>query len=231
MKLYIGNKNYSSWSMRPWLVLQHFGIPFDEKLIPFDEFKADQPFKMKMTQISPTGKVPTLVDEDFVIWDSLAICEYLAEQNPAKPLWPLGIQQRTEARAICAEMHSSFQTLRALCGMNIEADLQEVGQSLWNEHPQLQADVKRIQQIWADRPHANSFLSGDHFTIADAFYAPVVMRFVTYGLSVSDNAKQYMNTILAVPAVKKWIDAAKKEHLFLASQERYRTAPADASTL
>lgn len=225
MKLYIGNKNYSSWSMRPWLVLQHFGIPFEEKLVPLDEFKADQPFKQKMSQISPTAKVPTLVDEDFVVWDSLAICEYLAEQNPAKPLWPLGIQQRTEARAICAEMHSSFQNLRTLCGMNIQAELADIGQRLWEEHPLLQAEIKRIEEIWKKRPHVNGFLMGDHFTIADAYYAPVVMRFVTYGLPVSEHAKQYMNTILAVPAVKRWVDAAKNERLFLASQEHYRVPP------
>lgn len=225
MKLYIGNKNYSSWSMRPWLVLQHFGIPFDEKLVPLDDFKADQPFKMQMNQVSPTGKVPTLVDEDFVVWDSLAICEYLAEQNPAKPLWPLGIQQRTHARAICAEMHSSFQTLRTLCGMNIEADLHDVGQTLWAEYPQLQSDVKRIEQIWAKRPHPQRFLCSDHFTIADAFFAPVVTRLITYGLPISDNAQQYVNTILGVQAVKNWIEAAKKEHVFLSSQEPYRVAP------
>lgn len=225
MRLYIGNKNYSSWSMRPWLVLQHFAIPFDEKLVPLDEFKSDQAFKLKMSQISPNAKVPTLVDEEFVVWDSLAICEYLAEQHPAKNLWPLGIQQRTEARAFCAEMHSSFQTLRTLCGMNIEAELTAAGESLWQEHPQLQADVKRIEEIWATRPHANKFLCGEHFTIADAFFAPVVTRFVTYGLPVSANAKQYMDTILTVPAVKKWIEEAKKEHLFLSTQERYRSAP------
>lgn len=216
MELYIGNKNYSTWSMRPWLVLEYFGIEFEEKLIPLDDFKPEHAFKQKMLQVSPTGKVPALVEGGFVVWDSLAICEYLAEQNPAKSLWPVGIQQRAHARAICAEMHSSFQSLRSLCGMNIKADLTEVGQKLWYENVALQSDVKRIQDIWSTRPQRNGFLCGERFSIADAFYAPVVMRLISYGLPISENAQQYVNTILAVPAVKKWMDAAKKEDMFVA---------------
>lgn len=211
MELYIGNKNYSSWSMRPWLVLEHFGIEFDEKLVPFDDFKLEHPFKQKMLQVSPTGKVPALVEDGFVVWDSLAICEYLAEQNPAKSMWPVGIQQRAHARAICAEMHSSFQSLRSLCGMNIQANLSDLGQKLWQENLTLQSDVKRIQEIWSKRPQRAGFLCGERFSIADAFYVPVVMRVMSYGLPISEDAQQYVSTILTVPAVKKWMDAAQKE--------------------
>lgn len=224
MELYIGNKNYSSWSMRPWLVLEHFGIEFVEQWIRFDDFQPEQPFKQKMLQVSPVGKVPALVEDGFVVWDSLAICEYLAEQNPAKALWPVGIQQRAYARAICAEMHSSFQSLRNLCVMNIEADLTDIGPKLCSENISLQADLNRIQEIWASRPQLGSFLCGERFSIADAFYAPVVMRFISYGLPISDNAQQYVNTILTVPAVQKWIEAAKKEKQFVAQDEPYRQA-------
>lgn len=227
MELYIGNKNYSSWSMRPWLVLEHFGIEFDEKFIQFDDFKAEHPFKQKVLQVSPAGKVPALVENELVVWDSLAICEYLAEQNPAKLLWPIGIKQRAQARSICSEMHSGFQTLRTLCPMDIESDLSQIGHAHWQESAQLRADVKRIEEIWSSRPNSKGFLSGDHFTIADAFFAPVVMRMVSYALPVSDNTKQYIQTILANTAVKKWIEAAKKEHLFNPNKDTYQSPSSD----
>ena len=223
MELYIGNRNYSSWSMRPWLVLEHSQIPFQEVLVPFDDFRADQAFKVIISKVSPTAKVPTLLNDNMRIWDSLAICEYLAELYPDKALWPADLELRTKARSICAEMHSGFPNLRTLCGMNIEADLAEVGERHWAEHEKLRLEVNRIECIWASRNSKHGFLCGDTFTIADAFYAPVVMRFISYQLPVSTQAQLYMQTILNVPAVQKWIELAKKEHLFVQNQEPYRT--------
>lgn len=209
--------------MRPWLTLEHFQIPFEEVLIPFDDFREDQNFKQIISQVSPTGKVPVLIDTDQTIWDSLAICEYLAERHPHLDIWPKDVYWRSHARSICAEMHSGFSQLRTLCGMNISADLQEIGQQLWHDHPVLRHEVKRIEEIWQQRSFASGYLCADHFTIADAFYAPVVMRIISYGLPVGDNAQTYIRTILAVPAVQAWIDAAKQENWFVKNQEPYRT--------
>ena len=145
--LFIGNKNYSTWSMRPWLVLRYFNIEFNEHLIPFDDFKLESEFKQHIFKINPTGKVPALQHDGLLVWDSLAICEYLAEQFPQKYLWPENKAQRARARSMSAEMHSGFPTLRSICGMNIEADLIEVGQRLWRDYPQLTIDVQRIEKI------------------------------------------------------------------------------------
>ncbi|MBJ9983937.1 glutathione S-transferase family protein [Acinetobacter sp. S40] len=224
MELYIGNKNYSSWSMRPWLVMTHFNLTLDEHAVAFDDFAVEGQFKQTMSAISPAAKVPTLVDQDVVVWDSLAICEYLAESFPEKHLWPVDKTQRARARSISAEMHSSFMTLRQYCGMNIEADLRFIGSKLWNDLPALRTDVARIEQIWAERPDMNGFLCGD-FSIADAFYAPVVMRFVSYGLPVSEQSQQYMQTILANAAVQQWMNQAQVEKQFVQNQEPYRQHP------
>lgn len=226
LELYIGNKNYSSWSMRPWLVLKHFKISFKECLIHFDDNQSKeilkQTFKQTMSRISPTKKVPVLIQDDFVIWDSLAICEYLAEQYPHLQLWPMDSKQRAYARALCAEMHSGFQTLRQLCVMNIEADLAEIGQKLWLEHPQLQEDVQRIEAIWAKRLQQDQYLFEHDFSIADAFFAPIVMRLISYQLPVSEHTKIYMQQILTIPAVQQWITEAKAEKRFIQSLEPYR---------
>lgn len=227
MELYIGNKNYSSWSMRPWLILEHFQIPFQEYVVFFDDFQPDHLFKQTMIKISPTGKVPVLVDGELVIWDSLAICEYLADRFPDRGLWPEDPVQRAQARSACAEMHSSFSQLRSLCGMNIEADLSKVGQQLWAEHAALRQDVARIEQIWAMREE-KAFLFDHHFTIADAFYAPVVMRLRTYQLPISAQTQQYCETICNVPAVQHWVNAACQEHQFVLRQEPYRQQPDEA---
>ncbi|RKG34196.1 glutathione S-transferase family protein [Acinetobacter guerrae] len=221
MELYIGSKNYSSWSMRPWLVMKHFDLPMQEHLVAFDDFSADGQFKQLMSLISPSGKVPTLIDQDIVVWDSLAICEYLAERFPEKHLWPIDKTQRARARSICAEMHSGFSTLRQYCGMNIEADLRFIGSKLWNDLAGLRADIARIEHIWAERPEIHGFLCGD-FSIADAFYAPVVMRFVSYGLPISEQSQQYMQNILTNPAVIQWITQAQAEKQFVQHQEPYR---------
>ena len=222
LDLFIGNKNYSTWSMRPWLVLKHFDIHFKEHLIPFDDFKLESPFKKTILTINPTGKVPALKDDELLIWDSLAICEYLAETFPEKSLWPKDKKQRARARSMSAEMHSSFMTLRSTCDMNLDADLSEVGAKLWAKKPQLQEDVKRIQALWAERPSQDGFLCGNEFSIADAFYAPVVMRFIGYGIPVSEDSQMYMQKILKLPAVQQWMAEAKAEYVFVACEEQYR---------
>lgn len=213
MDLYIGNKNLSSWSMRPWLVLEHFQIPFTEHLIPFDDFAEGHPFKQTMLRVSPTAKVPTLVDQGLSIWDSLAICEYLAERYPDRSMWSEDQIQRAHARSISAEMHSGFSNLRTLCPMNIKESLPEIGAKHIEESEALRKEIKRIEQIWLSRPDPEGFIVSSSFTIADAFYAPVVMRILSYQLPVSPNAQQYIQTILSVPAVKKWMEQAKHENL------------------
>ena len=220
-QLFIGNKNYSTWSMRPWILLKQLGISFQEHLIQFDSFAADSQFKTAILKFNPTGKVPVLVDGDIVVWDSLAICEYIAEQNPDKNVLPQDRKQRARARCISAEMHSSFQSLRNLCPMNVEADLAHIGQQLWLDNAQLRADVARIEQIWSERPAEDSFLCGE-FSLADAFYAPVVMRFECYKLPISASSQSYMQKILALASVQQWIAAAKQEQMFVPFDEPYR---------
>jgi glutathione S-transferase len=206
MQLIIANKNYSSWSMRSWVLLKAFDIPFEEKLLCYPTEQKDGLFE----QDTPTGKVPVLIDNEFLIWDTLAIAEYLAEKYPEKNLWPVDLKQRTRARCIAAEMHSGFLNLREHCGMNIRAQFQKVGAQLWEEHLKLQHDIARIEKIWSDRPSVDGFLCGN-FSIADAFYAPVVTRILTYGLPVSENTQRYMQSMLLHPAVKAWIDEALTE--------------------
>ena len=220
-QLFIGNKNYSTWSMRPWLLFTQAGIAFKEHLIQFDSFAADSHFKTAILKFNPTGKVPVLVDGDIVVWDSLAICEYVAEQHPELTLWPQDTVLRARARCISAEMHSSFQALRNLCPMNIEADLSHIGEQLWGEHAALRADVARIEQIWSQRPSTDSFLCGE-FGIADAFYAPVVMRFECFDLPISASGKSYIDKILSLPSVQQWIAEAKQEQMFVPFDEPYR---------
>jgi glutathione S-transferase len=155
--------------------------------------------------------VPVLDVGEFKIWDSLAICEYLAEQNPDLALWPKLDYLRAQARSIGGERHSSFMALRQLCPMNIQAQYSIAeGQALWAQHAELRADVERIEQIWAQRADEHPFLFGD-FSIADAFYAPVVMRFKSYALPVSERSQQYMQHIMQHPAVIQWVDAARAE--------------------
>jgi len=133
MQLYIGNKNYSSWSMRPWVLLRQSGIAFDEVLVRFDSFDAQSEFKRALSALTPTGKVPLLVDDGLAVWDTLAIAEYLAEKFPQLNLWPRNARQRARARSICAEMHSGFGALRSACPMNIEASLPDIGALVWRE--------------------------------------------------------------------------------------------------
>ncbi len=225
--LYIGNKNYSSWSMRPWVLLRQAGIPFDEVVVRFDSFDPGSQFKQRVGAVSPTGKVPALVDGDVVVWDSLAIAEYLAERHPERQLWPANAAARAEARSVCAEMHAGFGALRTHCTMNIEARLPEAGARIWREQPAVQADVARLVAMWQGllARHGGPLLFGG-FSVADAFYAPVCTRIVTYGLPVPAAVQAYVDRVLALPGVAAWIADALAEHDFIAFDEPYRSAPA-----
>ena len=223
MQLYIGNKNYSSWSMRPWLLMKHAGIAFEERALRLD-WAEGSPFKQTLLAIAPTGRVPLLVDDDFAVWDSLAIAEYLAEQHPEKRLWPADRLQRARARSLCAEMHSGFGDLRNAFVMNIEAELGDVGARVLREQPKAAADVARIDAMWTVALERNGgpFLFGE-FCIADAFYAPVCSRFKTYALPLGPAAAAYAERVRALPAFTEWADAARAEHDWIADDEPYRT--------
>lgn len=223
IQLYIGNKNYSSWSMRPWVLLRQAGIAFEEILVRFDGFSTDSQFKQVVAPINPVGKVPVLVDEGLVVWDTLAIAEYVAEQFPDKKLWPVDRSARARARSICAEMHSGFMALRSACPMNIEASLSDVGALAMRDQPAVRADLQRIVSMWSDllAQYGGPMLFGP-FTVADAYFAPVVMRIRTYGLPVPADVKAYMERLCDLPGVKAWIDGALAEQDFIDFEEPYR---------
>jgi glutathione S-transferase len=204
LKLVIGNKNYSSWSMRPWVAMTAFGIAFEEIRIGLDRPDTSS----RIAQYSAAGRVPVLIDGETTVWDSLAICEYLAEQFPDRGMWPRDVRARAIARAVCAEMHGGFTGLRSAMWMNIRARFPGKGRTM-----EAQADIGRISEIWEDclarvGPHA--FLFGD-FSIADAYYAPVVMRFRTYGVSLAPALQAYADRVAEHPAVQRWIDEALAE--------------------
>lgn len=199
--LYIANKSYSSWSLRPWVLMSELGIPFEEKLVPF----GDGPGKGFRT-FSPSGRVPCLHDGDAVVWDSLAIAEYLAEDHPA--VWPSNRMARAWARSASAEMHSGFTALRTQCGMICGARirLHEIGSAL-------KADIDRVGELWSeglDR-FGGPFLAGDAFTAVDAFFAPVAFRVQTYGLVLPGPAAAYAQRLLALPSMRRWYDASLQE--------------------
>ena len=223
MQLYIGNKNYSSWSMRPWVLLTQAGIPFDEVMVRFDAFTPESQFKATLRPLSPTGKVPLLVDGELVVWDTLAISEYVAEQFPEKHLWPQDKAARARARSLCAEMHSGFGALRSACPMNIEANLADTGALIWRDNAGVRADVARLVTMWQQclQVSGGQLLFG-HFTVADAYFAPVCMRLVTYALPLPDDVAAYVQRVCALPGVKAWTDAACAEHDFLDFEEPYR---------
>ena len=202
--LVIGNKNYSSWSMRPWVTLTAFDIPFRELRICLDQPDT----AARIAEHSPAGRVPILIDGDLTIWDSLAICEYLADQFPEKNLWPSNRQARALARSVCAEMHCSFAALRKSMSMDIRARHPGAGRTA-----ESQADIGRISEIWEEclvKYGAHQFLFGD-FSIADAYFAPVVMRFQTYGVFLAPALQAYMERVIAHPAVSRWINEALAE--------------------
>ena len=222
-KLYIGNKNYSSWSMRPWVLLKQAGIPFEEVMVRFDSFAADSSFKKTINAVTLTGKVPVLVDGDLVVWDTLAIAEYVAEQFPDKTLWPGDKTARARARSVCAEMHSGFTGLRSHCTMNIEASLADAGALIWRDQGAVRADVARLVAMWQEllNQHGGPLLFG-HFTVADAYFAPICMRLKTYALPLPSVIADYVARVCALPGVKAWIAAALAENDFLDFEEPYR---------
>jgi len=225
LKLYVGNKNYSSWSMRPWVLMKQAGIAFDEAMVRFDSFDQGSQFKMAIAAVNPVAKVPVLVDGELAIWDTLAICEYLAESFPDKALWPRDKAMRARARSICAEMHSGFGNLRNHCGMNIEASLPEIGAILLRDQPGVRADLARLVQMWSEllERHGGPLLFGE-FGIADAYFAPVCTRIKTYALPVPPAIEAYIGRVLALPGVKAWIDDALAEKTFLPFEDPYRVA-------
>lgn len=202
LTLYIGNKNYSSWSLRPWLVLRALGLPFEERLLRFDDEEAWAAFRAW----SPAGKVPVLVDDGRVVWDSLAIVEFLAERHPG--VWPADATARAWARCAAAEMHAGFGTLRQRCGMNlgIRVRLNEVP-------PALQRDVARVDALFVDGlgRFGGPWLAGAAFSAVDAFFGPVAFRVQTYGLALSPAAQAYVGRLLAHPAMQEWAAAGLAE--------------------
>jgi glutathione S-transferase len=215
LKLVIGNKNYSSWSMRPWLALRANSIAFEEIFIPlYTDNKAD---KERILSFSRAGKVPALIDGDITVWDSLAIIEYIAERFPEVRLWPEDRASRAHARSISAEMHSGFLPLRSECGMNLHRQVRAIALSA-----DARANVARIQEIWIDCRQRygklGPFLFGS-FGAADAMFAPIVHRFRTYAIDVRPEAQAYMTTMMALPAFEEWTKAGLAETLRIARFE------------
>lgn len=207
LQLVIGNKNFSSWSLRPWLLLKQAGLPFRE--IPVRLRQAET--KAQILAHSPSGKVPALIDGDLTVWDSLAICEYLAEKASLNhvDLWPADPKARAEARSVSAEMHSGFAALRQHMSMEVAASRPGEGQT-----PEVLADIARIAALWTSCRErfaaAGPFLFGD-FSVADAMYAPVAFRFHTYGVELPPLAAAYRDTLLALPAMQEWAAGARAE--------------------
>ena len=205
LKLVIGSKNFSSWSLRAWLALEHVGAPYEEIFISF----GDPDWREQIKRHSPSGKVPYLIDDALGIWDSLAIVEHLHEKFPAAKLWPSDPAARAFARSVVAEMHSGFTALRSNMSMDLQANAPGKGRT-----PEALADVARIQEIWREC-RARFGASGPYlfgaFTAADCFYAPVVFRFLSYGVAQGANAKSYCDAMVAHPSVRKWREAGLKE--------------------
>lgn len=216
--LHITNKNYSSWSLRPWVLMRALGIPFTEQLHRFTPGAADD-----FRNVSPSGRVPWLVDGDTVVWDSLAIAEYLAERHPG--VWPAETVARAWARCAAAEMHSGFATLRSLHGMNVGVRV-----AVTQRPPALLADIARIERLWNEglARFGGPFLAGSAFTAADAFYAPVAYRFRTYGVAPQGAGAGYLDTLLALPAMREWEAAALAEDF---RESRYDTDLAQIGTV
>ena len=216
LKLVIGNKNYSSWSMRPWLALRANNIPFEEVFISLYTGAAD---KQRILDVSRAGKVPILVDGDVTVWDSVAIIEYVAERFPEKRLWPENVAHRAHARAVSAEMHSGFAALRTECGMNLHRPVRAIDLS-----DEARANIARVEEIWAEcrerYGQSGPFLFGA-FGAADAMFAPVVHRFRTYAVAVSKQSQGYMDTMMAQPAFAEWTKAALAETIVI---EKFETA-------
>lgn len=209
-QLYIANKNYSSWSLRPWVLMRSLSIPFKERLVNFKENSNWNRYR----EFSPSGRVPCLHDGTGVIWDSLAIVEYLAERHAG--VWPEKADVRAWARSVVGEMHSGFSVLRERCPMNcgLRVALSEISEPL-------RADLSRIDEIWTQGKDqfGGPYLAGADFTAVDAFFAPVVFRVQTFGLPLSDQARTYANLMLGLPAMQEWYEAALSEPWREASHE------------
>lgn len=202
-ELFIANKNYSSWSLRPWVLMKVLGIPFKETLVPFP---GAAPGNTVFKRFSPSGKVPCLVDGDMVVWDTLAIAEYLAERHPG--VWPSDAKARAWARSAAAEMHSGFGNLRNACGMNcgIRVKMRSVPEGVTQ-------DLARLGELWNDglKKFGGPFLGGKDFTNVDAFFCPVAYRVQTYGLTVDAISQKYLARLLALPAMQEWYKAGLAE--------------------
>jgi glutathione S-transferase len=205
LKLILANKAYSSWSLRPWIVLSHFKIPFEEVVVPMDQPDT----RANMLKYAPTGKCPSLHDGKIGVWESLAIIDYVAEAYPEKAIWPRGKAARAHARSLASEMHAGFPALRQACPTNFRRPVSAITLS-----EEVRADVARIEEAWAHAREtfgkAGPYLFG-RFSAADAMFAPVVNRFDVYDIPVSKPARAYMETIMATPAWKAWIAAAEAE--------------------
>ena len=215
LSLLIGNKNYSSWSMRPWVLLTQAGIPFDEVQLWLD----DDGHVIGARELLPARKVPVLVVDGERVWDSLAICETVAELYREQNLWPAEPRTRQVARSMCAEMHAGFTRLRDAMPMNIRSSLP--GKAMT---PEVQRDIDRVTALWREcreRYGRGGDMLFGHFTIPDAYYAPVVMRFMTYAVPLPPEAQAYANAIRELAAVRAWMDAAHREKAFVAVDEPY----------
>ncbi|HWK44866.1 MAG TPA: glutathione S-transferase family protein [Stellaceae bacterium] len=212
--IYLGNKNYSSWSLRPWLALKATGVPFDEVVIPLYEPTS----RATILKYSPSGRVPTLAHGAITVWESLAICEYIAELFPAATLWPADPAVRATARSVSTEMHAGFQALRAHLPMNIRSSFPNRGVT-----PEVQSDINRVAALWRDcrkqvPEGAGPFLFGG-FTVADAMYAPVVSRFRTYKIDLDEACQAYADAIWTLPAMQEWALAASNEPMIIEDSE------------
>jgi len=215
LELVVANKNYSSWSMRPWVLLREAGIVFEEIQLKF----GDDGRIPGAERYSPTGQVPVLLLDGEPVWDSLAICEAVAELFPEKQLWPREAGARRRARSICAEMHAGFRALRGAMPMNIRASHPGKGMS-----PGVQRDIDRIAGLWQDcRIHfgAGGAMLFGAFGVADAMFAPVVMRFATYAVALPAGARVYADSVLGLASVREWSDAARRETEFVRAEELY----------
>ena len=223
MQLVIGNKNYSSWSMRPWVLMTQLGLAFEEHLVRFD-FSEGSPFRRTVSSLSPAGRVPILVDDGFAVWDTLAIVEYLHDKLPQAGVWPADARHRARARCLCAEMHSGFSALRNAFPMNIEARLPDIGEKLLAVREDARSDLARIEQMWSEalRASGGPMLFGV-FSAADAFFAPVCMRIRSYALPMSPEVQAYVERVAALPSVARWMAEALVEHDWVVEDEPYRS--------
>lgn len=200
--LHIANKNYSSWSLRPWVLMRTLGLDFEEKLVPFADGSSWSLFR----RFSPTGQVPCLVDGEITVWDSMGITEYLADRHAQ--VWPSAAAARAWARCAAAEMHSGFSNLREICSMSIGIRVE-----LHQAYPALLKDIQRLNELWSQglQTFGGPFLAGDAFTAVDAFYAPIAFRVQTYGLQLNPEAMAYVQRLLALPAMQQWQQQALQE--------------------